>query len=196
MFRDLGVPVLDSDAEVHRLYAPGGAAVAPIAAAFGPGVLTPEGGVDRSALGPLVAGGGAAARERLAALEGLVHPLVAAARSAFVARHAASPLVVLDVPLLYETGGQAGCDAVAVVSCGGEGVARARVLARPGASAERLDALLARQLPDAEKRARADFVVDTGCALEQTRGAVERLARSLATTAERREGAGGAEGGT
>lgn len=168
MFAEAGVPVFDADAAVHRLQGPGGACVAAIAAAF-PGTTGPE-GVDRAALGQAVLGDAVA----LARLEGIVHPAVAAMRAAFLADHADAPLVVLDVPLLFETGGERYCDRVAVVSAG-EDVQRARVLARPGMSPERLDAILARQLPDAEKRARADVVIPTGGSLDETRAAVRRI---------------------
>ena len=152
MFRELGHPVWDADAAVHRLYAPGGAAVAPVAAAF-PGTLT-DGGIDRARL-----------RQALAAdpsgfprLEENVHPLVAADRADFIARHAAAPIVVLDIPLLYETGAQTGLDGVAVVSAPAE-VQRARVMSRPGMTEENFRLILSRQMPDAEKRQRADWVI-------------------------------------
>jgi dephospho-CoA kinase len=111
-------------------------------------------------------------------LEAIVHPAVASERAAFLASHAAAPLVVLDVPLLFETGGERYCNRVAVVSAG-EAVQRARVLARPGMTAAKLDAILARQLPDAEKRARADIVIPTGGALEKTRVAVRQAITCL-----------------
>ena len=152
MFRELGHPVWDADAAVHRLYAPGGAAVAPVAAAF-PGTLT-DGGIDRARL-----------RQALAAdpsgfprLEGIVHPLVAADRADFIARHAAAPIVVLDIPLLYETGAETGLDGVAVVSAPAD-VQRARVMSRPGMTEENFRLILSRQMPDAEKRQRADWVI-------------------------------------
>lgn len=118
------------------------------------------------------------------ALEALVHPLVEAARSRFLSDAAArgEPLVVLDVPLLYETGLDGQCDAVAVVSTRDTERQRARVLARPGMSAAKLDGILARQLPDEEKRRRAAFVLDTACSLEETREAVTRLVSELRTT--------------
>ena len=114
----------------------------------------------------------------LARLEAIVHPAVAARRAAFLADHAAAPLVVFDVPLLYETAGEAHVDAVAVVSAPHDHQ-RARVLARPGQSDARLDAILARQLPDREKRARADFVIDTGVPLDETRAEVRRVIACL-----------------
>ena len=152
MFRELGHPVWDADAAVHELYAPGGGAVAPVAAAF-PGTER-DGGIDRAAL-----------RRALAAdplgfqrLEGIVHPLVAADRAGFVARHADAPIVVLDIPLMYETGADAAMDGVAVVSAPA-GVQRARVMARPGMTEENFQMILSRQMPDAEKRRRADWII-------------------------------------
>jgi dephospho-CoA kinase len=172
MFAGEGVPVFDADAAVHRLQGPGGACVERIAAAF-PGTTGPD-GVDRAALGRAVLGDPVA----LARLEAIVHPAVAAARAAFLADHAAAPLVVLDVPLLFETGGERYCDRVVVVSAG-EAVQRARVLARPGMTPARLDAILARQLPDAEKRARADIVIPTDVDITATRAAVRRAITCL-----------------
>jgi len=161
MFARLGVPVYDADAAVHALYEPGGAAVAPIAAAF-PGTVK-DGRVDRTALGARVADDAAAFRE----LEAIVHPLVGAAQRAFLDAEAAkgTALVVLDIPLLFETGGHARVDAVVVVSAP-EAVQRARVLARPGMGEEKLAAILARQTPDAEKRGQADFVIETDKGLD------------------------------
>ncbi len=152
IFRDLGHPVWDADAAVHRLYAPGGAAVAPVAAGF-PGVLR-DGGIDRAALKAALA----ADASGFARLEAIVHPLVAADRAAFVADHAHAPIVVLDIPLLFENGTQAQMDAVAVVSAPAE-VQRARVLARPGMTEPAFQMILARQMPDAEKRRLADWVI-------------------------------------
>ncbi|WP_017999075.1 dephospho-CoA kinase [Paracoccus sp. N5] len=152
IFRALGHPVWDADAAVHRLYAPGGAAVAPVAAAF-PGVLR-DGGIDRAALKAQLA----ADPDGFARLEAIVHPLVAADRAAFVAAQADAPIVVLDIPLLFEGNSHAQMDGVAVVSAPPE-VQRARVLARPGMDAAGLAMILARQMPDAEKRARADWVI-------------------------------------
>ena len=169
MFSARGVPVHDSDAAVHALYGPGGAAARAIGAAF-PGTLTPEGGVDRPALRAAVLGDA----EELRRLEAIVHPLVGAQARAFLARHRAAPLVVLDIPLLFETGGQARCDAVLVVTAPPE-VQRARVLARPGMTADALDAILAKQMPDAEKRARADHVIDTSRGFAATEAEVARL---------------------
>lgn len=155
MFRARGVPVHDADACVHTLYGPGGAAAAAIGEAF-PGTLAPDGSIDRAALRNAVLGD----PERLRRLEGLVHPLVRQSRDDFLATHATAPLVVLDVPLLFETGGEVGCDAVAVVTAPAE-VQRARVLARPGMNEEAFAQILAKQMPDAEKRRRADYLIET-----------------------------------
>lgn len=174
MFSALGVPVHDADAAVHALYGPGGEAAAAIGTAF-PGVLDPQGGVDRARLRAAVLGDSG----RMAALEAIVHPLVRAASTAFLARHADAPLVVLDIPLLYETGGESRCDAVAVVSAPPE-VQRARVLARPGMTADAFAAILVKQMPDAEKRARADFVIDTSRGFPAAEAEVARIVAALA----------------
>ena len=174
MFSALGVPVHDADAAVHALYGPGGEAAAAIGTAF-PGVLDPQGGVDRARLRAAVLGDSG----RMAALEAIVHPLVRAASTAFLARHADAPLVVLDIPLLYETGGESRCDAVAVVSAPPE-VQRARVLARPGMTADAFAAIRAKQMPDAEKRARADFVIDTSRGFPAAEAEVARIVAALA----------------
>ncbi|CAA7621071.1 dephospho-CoA kinase [Magnetospirillum sp. SS-4] len=157
MLRRLGVPVHDADATVHTLFAPGGAAVAKVAAAF-PGVVR-NGAVDRAALGGIVFGDDSALKR----LEAIVHPLVRRAEREFLARQRRRHvrLVVLDVPLLFESGGGRRCDKVAVVSCPAFLQAQ-RVLARPGMTAERLAAIRAKQMPDPEKRRRADFVIQTG----------------------------------
>lgn len=172
MFADLGVPVFDADAEVRRMQGPGGALLPAIEAAF-PGTTGPA-GVDREALGAAVFGDAAA----LARLEAIVHPAVRAAREAFLIEHGGAPLVVFDIPLLFEKGGDAEVDATVVVSAPPE-VQRARVLARPGMTPERFASILALQMPDAEKRARADHVLDTGCPLDQTRAAVAALVDRL-----------------
>lgn len=153
MFRDAGVPVWDADATVHRLYAPGGAAVAPVAALV-PAALAADGGIDRAALRAALA----ADPGLIAALDAIVHPLVAQDRAAFL-QGAAAEIVVLDIPLLYEVGGAAHCDAVVVVSAPAE-VQRERVLAR-GLSEAEFRVILGRQMPDAEKRARSDYVIET-----------------------------------
>jgi len=172
MFADLGVPVFDADAVVRGLQGPGGALVEPIEGAF-PGTTGPD-GVDRAKLGAAVFGDLAA----LARLEALVHPAVRVARRDFLREHAGAPLVVLDIPLLFEKGGADEVDAIAVVSAPPD-VQRARVLARPGMTDERFEDVLALQMPDAEKRARADYVIDTGASLAETRAEVARLVEKL-----------------
>lgn len=177
MFEAEGVPVYDSDAAVHALYAAGGAAVAPVEAAF-PGVVT-DGAIDRAKLSARVVGD----PEALAKLEAIVHPLVGAHRIGFFdkARAEGQEIVVLDVPLLFETGGQKSVDKVVVVSAPPE-VQRTRVLARPEMTPEKFEAILARQLPDAEKRARADFVIDTGQGVDHARAQVRDLLTLLRTS--------------
>jgi len=172
MFRRLRVPVFDADAVVHALQAPGGAALPAIAAAF-PGVVC-NGVLDRAALGAAVFGDDAA----LQRLEAIVHPLVAAARARFLTRHRRRPLVVLDIPLLFERGGSDACDLIAVVSAPAA-IQRVRVLARPGMTAEKFASILARQVPDADKRARADIVISTGGSLGVTQRAVRALVATL-----------------
>ncbi|WP_375456162.1 dephospho-CoA kinase [uncultured Methylobacterium sp.] len=176
MFAARGVPVHDADAAVHGLYGPGGAAARAIGTEF-PGTLAPDGGVDRAALRAAVLG----RPERLAALEALVHPLVREAGRAFLERHAAAPLVLLDIPLLYETGGEARCDAVLVVTAPPE-VQRARVLARPGMTAAAFAAIRAKQMPDAEKRARADHVIDTSLGFAAAEAEVARIVARITGT--------------
>ena len=177
MFQAQGVPVYDADAAVHALYAKGGAAVAPVEAAF-PGVVV-DGVIDRAKLSTHVVG----KPEALKKLEAIVHPLVGESRKVFfqAAAEANAPLVILDIPLLFETGGERNVAAVIVVSAP-EAVQRERVMARPDMTAEKLDAILARQLPDAEKRARADIVIDTSQGLEsareQVRAAIAKLLAS------------------
>jgi dephospho-CoA kinase len=172
MFEELGVPVFDSDAAVHRLQGEGGRLVAAIEAMF-PDTTGPA-GVDRTLLGEAVLGDPRALKR----LEALVHPAVGEERAAFLAAHVDAPVVVFDVPLLFETGGAASVDKVVVVSAPAD-VQRARVLARPGMTEAKLDAILARQLPDAEKRARADFIIPTGGSLDETRAAVRALLSCL-----------------
>ena len=173
MFEELGVPVFDADREVRRMQGPGGTLVDEIEAAF-PGTTGP-GGVDREALGAGVFGDA----EALARLEAIVHPAVRAAREDFLAKHASSGLVVFDIPLLFEKGGVEEVDAVLVVSAS-PAVQRERVLTRPGMTEARFDSILSIQLPDAEKRARADHVIDTGTTVEETRAEVARLVEKLA----------------
>jgi len=173
MFREAGVPVHDADATVHALYR--GAAAAPIEAAF-PGTVK-DGVVDRPALSARVLGNEIAMKR----LEAIVHPLVRAAEEAFVANAVASgrPMVVLDIPLLFEGGGERRCDVVVVVSAP-EAVQRARVLARPGMTPERFEAILGRQMPDSAKRARAHLVVDTGSGFDTARRQVAGILRAFA----------------
>lgn len=178
MFAVRGVPVFDADAAVHRLQGPGGRLVAAIETAF-PGTTGPQ-GVDRAALAEAVLGDPAALKR----LEALVHPAVAEDRAAFLEANRDSPIVLFDIPLLFETGGDAQADKIAVVSAPAD-VQRARVLARPGMTPERFAAILARQTPDAEKRARADFVIDTGGPLRETEAQVDAVIACLARSAGR-----------
>jgi len=172
MFRDLGCPVHDADAAVHRLYA--GPAAEAVRALF-PATVTGQ-QVDREALAREVLG----RPERLAQLETLIHPLVREAEATFLdaARASGAALVVLDIPLLFESGAAARCDKIVVVTAPPD-VQRARVLARPGMTEDRLAAILARQIPDAEKRRRADFIVDTGRGFESARAQVARIVATL-----------------
>ena len=168
MFAEEGVPVQDADAAVHALYE--GKATALIEAAF-PG-STENGKVDRIKLGAMVIG----KPEAMAKLEKIVHPLVARERDNFLtgAEKAGADIVVLDIPLLYETGSDINCDAVVVVSAPAD-LQRERVLARPGMTEERFAAILAKQMPDSDKRARADFIVDTSQGFEPARQQVREI---------------------
>ncbi len=170
LFAAEGCPVWSADAAVHRLYAPGGEGVGPVEALF-PGV-TVDGGVDRGLLSKAIHGDPSA----FARLEGVVHPLVREDRKRWLdeVRHGAAPVAVVDVPLLFETGAEAEVDAVVVVSAPPE-VQRERVLARPGMTQARLDEILALQLHDAEKRERADFVIDTSKGLDAARDQVRAI---------------------
>ena len=174
LFEEAGARVWDADAAVHRLYGPGGAAVAPIEAAF-PGVAGP-GGTDRARLTQRISGD----PDALKRLEAIVHPLVAADRQQFLAENPDAGLAVVDIPLLFEIGADRRVDAVLTVSAPPE-VQRARVLARPGMTPEKFETLLARQLPDAEKRARADFVLETDKGLEAARAEVRRIMAAVTT---------------
>ena len=180
MFREAGLPVYDADAAVADLYLKGGSAVAPLEAAF-PGV-TRDGAVDREALRQRVLGDDAA----MAKLNSVVHPLLGQDRIDFFTKATASgaDMVVLDIPLLFETGGEINMDAVVVVSAP-EDQQRKRVLAREGMTPERLEAILARQWPDAEKRARAHFVVDTGLGLDAARAQVADIVATMRDPARR-----------
>lgn len=177
IFRDLGLPVFDADAAVHALYQKGGGAVDIINSLF-PGVVR-AGTVDRAALGAHLV----RAPEDVRRLEAVVHPLVAAARTRFLAEARAdgAPAVVLDIPLLLETGGEAAVDVVIVVSAPPE-IQRARVLARPGMTAAKLDTILARQLPDNEKRLRADFVIETDKSPDHARQQAADILKALKIT--------------
>jgi len=170
MFADHGALIWNADDAVHALYARGGAAVGPVGEAF-PGVVI-DGAVDRTRLAEVLGQDGGAFRR----LEAIVHPLVIRGRLDDLAAAEARGirLAVLDIPLLFETGGDAAVDAVVVVTAPAE-VQAARVLARPGMTPGRFEAILARQLPDAEKRRRADFLVDTGKGLEAARARVEEI---------------------
>ncbi|HEX2814978.1 MAG TPA: dephospho-CoA kinase [Phenylobacterium sp.] len=174
MFRDAGVPVYDADAAVHALYDTGGAAVGPVGEAF-PGVVR-DGRVERETLRQAVLGN----PEALKRLNAIVHPLVGRDRVGFFAKAEAdgADLVVLDIPLLFETGGHANVDAIVVASAPA-GMQRERVLARPGMTPDRLDAILAQQMADADKRARAHFVVDTSRGLEPARQQVAEIIASV-----------------
>ncbi|MEY4720928.1 MAG: hypothetical protein RIQ46_653 [Pseudomonadota bacterium] len=172
MFHGLGVPVFDADKAVHELQGPAGALLPEIEAAF-PGTTGPQ-GVDRQKLGAAVFGN----PQALKRLEAIVHPAVAAMRRQFLADNVDQPLIVFDIPLLFEKGGAEQVDAVLVVSASAE-AQRQRVLARPGMTVEKFEQILKLQVPDAEKRERADFVIDTGTSLAETRHAVQRLVHQL-----------------
>ncbi|WP_454811554.1 dephospho-CoA kinase [Labrys neptuniae] len=176
MFRARGIPVHDADATVHRLYA--GPAVAAVEAAF-PGV-TVKGVIDRARLGRQVFGNAEAMRT----LEAIVHPLVHAAEQDFLAsaRDKGANLAVLDIPLLYETGGERRCRAVAVVSAPAR-IQRERVMARPGMDEERFAIILARQVPDVEKRRRAHFIIDSSRGLDFAQNQVDAIITALSSTA-------------
>ena len=175
IFRDEGIAVWDADAAVHRLYERGGAAVAPVGAAFPEEVL--DGAISREALKKIIAADPSA----LGRLEKIVHPLVAQDRAAFIAANPA-PIVVVDIPLLYETGAEAWLDSVLVVSVSPE-AQRARVLARPGMTEAQFQAILSRQMPDEEKRRRADHVIET-TTLDDARAKVRALIDELKAKAD------------
>ena len=172
MFRNEGVPVFDADAVVHQLQGPNGPLVDAIEAAF-PGSTT-DAGVARAKLGAQVFGD----PDKLKRLEAIVHPAVTEARAAFLAEHARAPMIVFDIPLLLEKGPPPNIDAVVVVSASAD-VQRARVLTRPGMSAETFEKILALQMPDAEKRTRADHVIDTGTTLDATQAQVRKVIACL-----------------
>ena len=172
MFAEMGVPVNDADAVVHALYQ--GEAVAPIEAAF-PGT-TKAGSVDRAELSRQLA----TDPSLFKSLEAIVHPLVREKERAFLDRHRSlnASLVVLDIPLLYETKGESRVDAVAVVTCDPE-IQRERVLKRPGMTEEKFALILSRQVPDREKRAKADYIIDTGHGLDSARDQVAAIVQRL-----------------
>lgn len=172
MFEAAGVPVFDADAEVRAMQGPGGELIAAIEEAF-PGSTGPD-GVKREELGKLVFGD----KEKLAALEAIVHPAVGAKRVQFLADNSDAPLLLFDIPLLFEGGGNAAVDVVVVVSAPAD-VQRARVLARPGMTVEKFEHILGLQTPDAEKRERADHVIDTGATLAETEAQVRALVETL-----------------
>lgn len=182
MFMEEGVPVHDADAAVHRLYA---GVAAPLIEARFPGVVV-DGVVDRERLSAAVIGKPEAMRD----LEKIVHPLVRADSEEFVLRHraAGTPLIVLDIPLLFETGGRERVDKVVVVTAPAQ-QQRERVLARPGMSEEKFAAILARQVPDGQKRAQADHMIDTGQGMEPARAAVRKLVAELSAQAAGESGA-------
>ncbi len=179
MFAEAGVPVYDADEEVRRLYGAGGAAVGPVEAAF-PGV-TVGGGIDRGRLGERVLGDPSALKR----LNAVVWPLMGERRNAFfeTVRKNREPLVVLDIPLLLETGGRAGVDVVIVASAPA-GIQRDRVLGRPGMTPAKFEAILQAQLPDDRKRALADFVVDTGLGMDHARAQVRDILTVLRARAD------------
>ena len=170
LFRDEAVPVYDADAAVHALYAKGGAAVAPVESAF-PGV-TKDGAIDRAALRERVLGDSTAMKK----LESIVHPLAGAAQQQFRkdAADFGAPFALIDIPLLYETGGDAYCDYVLVVTAPAQ-IQRERVLSREGMTEDTFSQILARQMPDAEKRARADFILSTAHGFDYARDQVRAI---------------------
>lgn len=172
MFECAGVPVFDADAEVRKMQGPHGELLPAIEAAF-PGSTGPE-GVNREALGSQVF----ADKAKLQQLEAIVHPAVAAKRIEFMIEHGSAPMVVFDIPLLFEGSGHSQVDTIVVVSAPAE-VQRKRVLARPGMTEEKFAHILALQTPDAEKRERADHVIDTGTTIEETESAVRALVEQL-----------------
>lgn len=176
MFERAGIPVFDADAEVRRLQGPHGELVEQIGRTF-PGSVA-EGNLDRDALAQMVLED----PEKLARLERLVHPAVRDAREQFVSSHGDARALLFDIPLLFETGGDDEFDKIIVVSAPAE-VQRARVLQRPGMSAAKLDSILARQMPDDEKRRRADFIVDTGTDLSTTERQVREIVACLGLAA-------------
>ena len=172
MFADAGVPVFDADAEVRAMQGPNGELLPAIEAQF-PG-STGEDGVNREALGKLVFGN----PEKLAKLEAIVHPAVGQKRAKFLAENAGEPMLVFDIPLLFEGSGHEAVDTIVVVSAPAE-TQRERVLARPGMTVEKFEHILGLQTPDSQKRERADHVIDTGTSLEETRTQISKLINAL-----------------
>ena len=163
MLRDENVPVFDADAEVHRLQAKGGDCVAAIAVSF-PGTTGADGGIDRAKLGPMVLG----RPDALKKLEAILHPAVGRSRADFLSQHADARMICFDIPLLFETKGEGNVDVIIVVSAP-PAVQRARVLSRPNMTADKFESILKLQTPDAEKRARADFIIENHGSLSETR---------------------------
>jgi dephospho-CoA kinase len=178
MFAEAGIPVFDADAEVRRMQGPGGELVEAIGRRF-PGSVV-GGAIERDRLTTYVV----ADRDQLAALEFIVHPAVAKARERFIDANRGAAALLFDIPLLYETGGDDGFDTVIVVSAPAH-VQRERVMGRDGMTAEKFDRLLARQMPDEQKRERADFVIETGGSLDETRAQVGRILACLELPAAR-----------
>jgi len=172
MFAEVGIPTFDADATVRRLQGPGGRLVPQIESRF-PGT-TRDGAVDRDALSSAVLGD----PDELAALEAIVHPAVHHERTRFIVEHGDAPALLFDIPLLFETGGDTAFDKVIVVSAPAE-MQRDRVMGRPGMTPRKFEQILARQMPDEQKRERADFVVDTSGSLEATRAQVDEILACL-----------------
>ena len=174
MFAEAGIDVHNADAEVHGFLGPGGAAVRPVAEAFGDEVVAPDGGIDRALLASRVFGDDRLRRR----LESILHPMVAAARDAFIEsrRRAGAPAVALDVPLLFETGGERMCDFVVLCACDVE-TQRARAMARPGMTEEKFTAIVKSQMPLEQKRAKTDVVIDTSLGLDDVKSQLWRILR-------------------
>ncbi|MFT3722703.1 MAG: dephospho-CoA kinase [Hyphomonadaceae bacterium] len=177
MFAARGIPVYDADAAVHAAYAPGGEAVAPIEWAF-PGVIGADGGIDRAKLRARVAKN----PEAMKKLEGIVHPIIAHANRAFLEKAEAdkADIIVLDIPLLFETGGEKRVDVIAVVTAPPD-VQKQRVMARGQMTEAEFEAILARQVPDSSKRERADFVINTGLGFPYAEAQVDEIIEALRT---------------